>query len=764
MTQPDDPEFLAWAKRLGTPITRQTPYGDIRELTARYDYETREERRGRQEAMRRRHREVRKLLSPSIPQSAPSMKEDPLRKRVRAGWSRGTSSTVGEAEADASRGVPLERWLSASHGADSEQERLAYMRHYLSRRYDLGDPERLLDEVVRAERAFQDERTRRADEMTTAMRPSQQLEDLKRWLRRQSMNPVDNFEPGIAHYNLATAPGRPNWVDRDVKNISQDHDLETRIDYTTGQSLKFPARSLDFSGKYSSSVIQSFARVHKASNRLVPFVIYRPDVDIYADLPDIDTLSPLERSLMAVPYMLTPAVQAFHAQDPLLTVAAGLLNVLKLMAIQKALPSGSPLGASAIRTTYQIVSEGAGIGRAAFDEVVSATTTFGFTPTAAAQIARSASAFYLQNAVAINLGALTSTQLTFEIFGQESGLFNVGDELTIAVHAEEEAARTGVGTWKAIRAEISEIDESGRLLVRVRSVDSISEGAAQSEYDLGKKVIRKALKVASTSVPTSVPRADAGAAMRETGKTLSRTLDEYPTILRSDQKLMARWRKIARLAKSDPHEASRLAKALDRELERRQGMSTAGMATDTPSAAEQQAEVGEWTVIDKPPGRVNLEPKIKGDLGEATHQAEVVQGAVRPISKVLSPQTLQDACEALIQRNISLRDFVALLPKEGASQLRLPTTLGGYRIIDHVYLEGEKVVFRESKNYAGNIFSLTDQTLLQLDKDLGYLAAFKSELRIEWRITANGLDADTAKKLDDLVLKHKEEFSYVVRP
>jgi Domain of unknown function (DUF4157) len=781
MTQPDDPEFQAWARRLGTPITRQTPYDDLLELMARYDYETGQGRRARQEAVRRKQRETRNPLLGSIPQ--PSMfgeDEDPLKKRVRWGWSKGLSSTAREAEADASLGVPLERWLSASHGADSEQERLTYMRHYLSRRYNLGDEETLLDEVVKKERAFQEQRTHRAEEKAAAMRPSQQLEDLKRWSRRQLMNPIDNFEPGIAFYNLGRAQGNPNWMDKNIRNISQDNG-ETRIDYTTGQSLAFPARSLDFSGRYSSSVIQAFARVHKASGRLIPFVIYRSDIDIYADLPDIDTLSPLERSLMAVPYMLTPAVQAFYAQDPLLPVAVGLLNVLELMAIQKAVPLGSPLGASAIRTAGQLVFEGGSLGRAALNEVVSATTTFGFTPTAAAQIVRSATAWYLQNAVATNLVALTSAQLTFEIFGQESGLFNVGDELMVAVHTEEQAAQVGVEAWRAIRTEISEIDENGRLLVRVRSVESISEDAAKSEYDLGKKVIRKAAASGQRAVQpgaltrgsapqalkaarTSAPQADAGAAKRETGQTLSRILDEYSTILQSDQKLLAQWRKVARLAESDPQEASRLAKALDRELERRQGMSTAGMATDTPSAAEQQAEVGDWRVIDKPPGPVNLEPKIKGDLGEVAHQAEKVQGAVRPISKVLSPQTLQDACDALIQRRISLKGFVALLPKEGAGQLRLPTTLGGYRIIDHVYLEGEKVVFRESKNYAGHVFSLTDKTLLQLDKDLGYLAAFKDELRIEWRITARGLDDNTAKKLDDLVRKHKEEFSYVVRP
>jgi hypothetical protein len=786
-TQPDDPEFQAWARKLGTPVTRQTPYDDLLELMARYDYETRQGRRASREAVRRKQRETRNPPFGSIPQ--PTMfGEDPLKKRIRWGWSKGLSSTAREAEADARKGVPLERWLSASHGADNEEERWTYMRAYLSRRYNLGDEEALLDEVAKKERAFQDQRTHRAEEEAAAMRPSQQLEDLKRWSRRQPMNPVDNFEPGIAFYNLERAQGKPNWMDKNIRNISQDNG-ETKIVYTTGQSLTFPARSLDFSGINSSSVIQAFARVHKASGRLVPFVIYRQDSDIYADLPDIDALSPLERSLIAVPYMLTPAVQAFYAQDPLLAVAAGLLGVVKILAMGKGAMMGAPLAASAIRTAGQLAFEGASIGRVAFGEVVSVTTTFGFTETAAAQIIQSATAWYLQNAVAINLGVVTGTQLIFEIFGQESGLFNVGDEVFIAVHAEEQAARVGVGTWKAIRAEITEIDESGRLLVRVRSVDSIGEGVAKSEYDLGKKVIRKtaasgqrvvqpgaltrgsapqALKVTRTSAA----QADVGAAKREAGKTLSRILDEYPAILQSDQKLLAKWRKVARLAESDPQEASRLAKALDQELERRQGMSTAGMATSTPSAGEQQAEVSDLTVIDKPPGPVNLEPKIKGDIGEVMHQAEKVQGAVRPISKVLSPQALQDASEALIQRRISLKDFVALLPKEGAGQLRLPTTLGGYRIIDHVYLEGEKVVFlegekvvfRESKNYAGHIFSLTDKTLLQLDKDLGYLAAFKGELRIEWRITADGLDAETAKKLDDLVRKHKEEFSYVVRP
>jgi hypothetical protein len=165
-------------------------------------------------------------------------------------------------------------------------------------------------------------------------------------------------------------------------------------------------------------------------------------------------------------------------------------------------------------------------------------------------------------------------------------------------------------------------------------------------------------------------------------------------------------------------------------------------------------------VISRIPRPVNLEPGISGAIGEARHQAEVVAGGVKNLTEILSPEALQDAMKALLSRRITLTDFVALLPKQGAAQFKLPTVFGRHRIIDHVFQDGTKVVFRESKNYE-DVFGLTEKTMTQLMADLGYLKTF-GEVRIEWRISSKTLDAATAAELDDVVADFPGLFSYVL--
>jgi hypothetical protein len=181
-------------------------------------------------------------------------------------------------------------------------------------------------------------------------------------------------------------------------------------------------------------------------------------------------------------------------------------------------------------------------------------------------------------------------------------------------------------------------------------------------------------------------------------------------------------------------------------------------ATTAPGRLEAGADTGQ--VVGKPPGPVNQEPGIQGDIGEARHQAEIAARGARRISDIVDPETLRDATDALLSGRISLSEFVARLPREGATQFKLPTADGAHRIIDHVFADGATVVFRESKNYQ-DVFELTDKTLAQLTRDLAFLRRF-GDLRIEWRISARSLGGPTRAELDALVQDFPGLFTYVL--
>jgi hypothetical protein len=182
------------------------------------------------------------------------------------------------------------------------------------------------------------------------------------------------------------------------------------------------------------------------------------------------------------------------------------------------------------------------------------------------------------------------------------------------------------------------------------------------------------------------------------------------------------------------------------------------LASSTPAVIDRSADVGGGELYIRKP--VNQEPGIQGTLGEGRHQAEVARGPVRKMSEILSPEVLRDAMDELLAGRISLSDFVARLPREGATQWKLPAAGGGHRIIDHVLLEGTQVVFRESKNYK-DIFEFSAKTWEQLRKDLKYLDRF-DDLRIEWRISAKSLEASTLRELEGLATDFPGRFRYIL--
>ena len=478
--------------------TARRPRGSSASCSPSTWYELREKQGIEEDRKRRNLQRAREALAresgptPLVRRPAGEAEEQQLRQRVQAGWRSGKPSLKGEAEAAVGKAVPLARWLYGSHGADRENDRWTYMRHYLrALAIAFGDSppgeERLIEEVLREEKIYLAKLQRQAEQAAKARRPVAQLEALRAWARRQPMNPADDFEPGIAYYDPNIAASMADWVDKDVEEVSQDGYVTT-ISYTRGADLSFPAKSLDFDGKYQSSIVELFVRRHKASRRLVPFVIYLRSVDLYRELPEIDELSGKDRVLMALPYMLTQAVGAFYSQDVGWAAMTKLLKVIQLLALRRALPIAAPAAAGTAATAFSLGARSVVLGRAAVAEVTFAVRTYGFTTYAATYVGRSAYTYYLTHAVAVNTGVVIGADITLAIVGQDMGPISPGDVLTMVGQADD-AARAGVKTWKAIQGEVKTADKAtGKAVLRVSSVDSITDDVANAEFDLGRKV------------------------------------------------------------------------------------------------------------------------------------------------------------------------------------------------------------------------------------------------------------------------------------
>src|SRR5262249_12315546 len=137
----------------------------------------------------------------------------------------------------------------------------------------------------------------------------------------------------------------------------------------------------------------------------------------------------------------------------------------------------------------QVTTRGLLLGRSVVAEVNLAVRSYGLSTQAAAYLGRSAYTYYLANAVAVNTNIIVATEIGLTIAGQDTGPISVGDSIVMATQVDD-AARAGVKVWKRVRADVLEADAAaGKAVIRVTSLETISDDVAKVEFDLGKKVI-----------------------------------------------------------------------------------------------------------------------------------------------------------------------------------------------------------------------------------------------------------------------------------
>jgi len=494
--QIDDPRFHAWARRLGRPITEGTPFGEVLELFQRWIYELGDGQRASDAARRREQAEKQAMLDRAtvrVPElSGPVRREaEDLRARVAAGWTRGRPELRREAYDAVNNAVPLTRWLYHSHGADVAVDRWTYLRHYFIALSGLGDVpvdrDELLAQVVHQERLYLEAERKAAEAAARARRQGLQREALLRWARKLPMNPVDNFEPGIAFYDVESAGARKDFMDYGGSVDVDGYDVT--VSYGDGTSLSFSSKALDLKGDDIRTAVAAFVRRHKKSGRLVMFVVHDPGAPVYRDLPEIGALTQADRIYLGVPYLLTPLIHARFTQDPLYDVALGMLGVLRVMSLGKGLPVGARILSAGFSTTARVGTGLFAAGRSAAAEVTFAVSRYGFTTQAATWVGRSGWHYYLTNAVAINTHVVVGTEIALGFSGQDMGPLSLGDSLVMASQLDD-AVRAGRRTWQEVTARVVAIEDAGTVArLEVTKVEEIAEDVAKREYDLGKKVV-----------------------------------------------------------------------------------------------------------------------------------------------------------------------------------------------------------------------------------------------------------------------------------
>ncbi|HEX2062054.1 MAG TPA: hypothetical protein VHK90_15030, partial [Thermoanaerobaculia bacterium] len=430
----EDPAFLEWARRRGTPVTRGTPTGELTELNSAWEFEKREARR--REDDRRRPR-------PAPPREAQPVVDDVrLRKRIREMWGQGSPELRATAEREVHALRPISRLLFGSHQFDEERERWTFMRHYfraLGIAFGDGEPaeEELLDHVLKEEKVYRIELARREDARERAGRPHRQSAALRKWAKKRSMDLVDAFDPGIAVYDIDNAMQKPDWMENGLVSIEQDDDMRVVLRYETGPPLKFPAKAIDFNRTYADAVVDLVARRHTASGRLMPFAFYDRNVDLLDDLPETDAITnPNDRALIALPRFdadLTPLVLSYYSDEQFRwRLVRGVLKVTAAMSLYKLRRPAASLTARTLAATAPVVT---GV-RAAAQRVVIAVSIHGVTRSAAVHLARAAYTYYLTHAIAINTYGLLGTEIVLSLGGHDAGSVSQGDTLTMATKTD----------------------------------------------------------------------------------------------------------------------------------------------------------------------------------------------------------------------------------------------------------------------------------------------------------------------------------------
>jgi hypothetical protein len=494
-----DPDFQYW---LRDHRIRDPEFGQLNELMYRYLYEQREEEQRIEEKAQRERRE-----RAAQTRNVHAVEEDTeLKARIAAGW----KSPVVPQRAFAREDVAAQRQVTIRYFKthfDSDADRWAYARAYYQEAHETANEpyseEILLNEVLSLEKQWIAREERTKQETQDKLRPDRQLKELKKWATKQAMDLDAELEPGIAFYDVSEASLRPQWVAMEVVGLETDKSGQT-ISYATGHPLRISRRVMQFDEL--TSVRNIVVRRHKKTGRLIPCVIFEASHEVYADLPDIDTVSLKDRALLAIPRfdpMLTPALtDILSHENALLKVAGGLTTITTMWGIGKLnRPTAGVLAGGIQRVTsgFTAVRGTAGaVAKIIGTEIRLAVTSHGVSGAAALQLRRATYSFYLSNAVAVNSAVLVATEVTLSFAtGADMGPLSVDDTVVMAAKLESRVANFDVpmvpgmnGVWHRVEVEITAVDNAAGIAYgNRRAVAEISEDVARTELNFGKTVI-----------------------------------------------------------------------------------------------------------------------------------------------------------------------------------------------------------------------------------------------------------------------------------
>jgi hypothetical protein len=191
--------------------------------------------------------------------------------------------------------------------------------------------------------------------------------------------------------------------------------------------------------------------------------------------------------------------------------------------------------------------------------------------------------------------------------------------------------------------------------------------------------------------------------------------------------------------------------AVDEVLEE---ASARGTGTDPELARAAEDDLHPHRPVNERSGETLRENKLQGDVTEARQAEEVVAGPPRRPSRIFKrPRIAQDHIASFESGAITLREFAEAFGPYGARQVYI----GRYgRQFDHIYLDGSRVVFRESKK--SKLFRQTPRHRQQIEKDLVVLRDHADAV-VEWRISGP-IDAESRAVLDGLVADYPGRFRY----
>lgn len=516
----DSPEFLGWAKKQGKDIRRTTPAHEVTALAAQY---RREKERAEENALRLRARAARDRADERAVLRDQAQQREQLKSAIAKGW--GTTDSFNDAKYAAQKEIPLQKRLQGQHW-ESDRKRWAYIRHYLRA---LRESWRLpLDDAVILEEAVQSEELYLA-EISKQKRADQ---DAARSLKireraaRAPMNPVVNFEPGIADYNVPAAARQPKWVD----NFAGHHVAGQAVEltYSDGGSLTIPlsAEVIFGSALGMGEAVRTFTRRHRKSGREVPFVVY----DQGAGDPYLSAVSEQDLALMGVPRfdpLLTPRILSLFAEDAdlMLVAAKALLALYAMWGGARGVKPVARFTAAAMTTGYTAARSVVTATRAVSIQVLFAVRTYGVSRTAVSYLGGKAYTYYLTNAVAVNQALIVGSEITAGFGGVELGPISPGDSVRFAITEGKALVRGGAKVWKQVEAEVEEVvGAASEFRLRVMKADVIDERVARETYDEGKSLL---VAQPPRKPPTQqVTRAVDDPATTNTGVTGARATDD----------------------------------------------------------------------------------------------------------------------------------------------------------------------------------------------------------------------------------------------